>query len=354
MKRLRIASLLPLAGLSLVAGLATGLVRVGWPLPLPRTEWATLHGPVMAVGFLSVLVALERAVALARGWAFAAPAGFAAAALAALAGVDGRWCGALATAAALVNLLVLVRLVQRVRRPPGHLLALAAGALALVPAHLSWAVGHPPHASAPWWIAFVVVTIGAERWERARLTGLPRGAPATLAAAFALLLAGAAVPHFAIEQGLRPLAPGLLAVAAWMLLHDSSWAALRAEGERRHVALCTLAGHLWLLAAGLLAASHGEAVVGPHWDAVLHALFVGVLFSMIFAHAPIVLGPLLGLRLSWTPLFHLAHALLHAGLLLRIGGDLLGGFEARRWGALLNVAAILSFAVLALARARRP
>ena len=188
----------------------------------------------------------------------------------------------------------------------------------------------------------------------ARLTGLPKGAASSLAAAFALLLAGAAVPHFAIHQGLRPLAPGLLAVAAWMLLLDASWSALRARGERRHVALCTLAGHAWLGVAGVLAALVGEAVVGPHWDAVLHALFVGVLFSMIFAHAPIVLGPLLGLRLAWTPLFHLPHALLHAGLILRIGGDLLGGFEARRWAALLNAAAVLSFALLALARARRP
>ena len=85
---------------------------------------------------------------------------------------------------------------------------------------------------------------------------------------------------------------------------------------------------------------------------MLHALFVGFLFSMIFAHAPIVLSPLLGLKLRWTPAFHLPHALLHLSLVLRLSGDLFGEFEIRRWGGLLNAVAIVSFGMLVALRAR--
>ena len=73
----------------------------------------------------------------------------------------------------------------------------------------------------------------------------------------------------------------------------------------------------------------------------------------IFAHAPIVLSPLLGLKLRWTPAFHVSHALLHASLVVRLLGDLLGSFEMRRWGGLLNALALASFGLLVALRARR-
>ncbi len=282
-----------------------------------------------------------------------APALQSAGVLMALAGVPVAVAGRVAMSGATIGALVFVPLLARTRRPPAYLIALAIGAVMLVPGHALWAMGRPVHASVPWWIAFVVVSVAAERWERSRVTGLTREAAALLACCLALTVAGAFVPLFDIRWGVRPLAPGLLATAAWLLLHDVSWKGLRSGGERRHVAGCTLAGHVWLLIAGALAAWRGGSVVGPNWDAVLHALFVGFLFSMIFAHAPIVLSPLLGLKLRWTPAFHVPHALLHLSLSLRLGGDLFASFEVRRWGGLLNAVALLSFGALVALRARR-
>ena len=59
--------------LALLTGLWAGLARLGWAVPLPRPGFSSLHGPLMVSGFLGTLISLERAVALGRPWAYAAP-----------------------------------------------------------------------------------------------------------------------------------------------------------------------------------------------------------------------------------------------------------------------------------------
>ena len=61
-----------LGGLALVGALLGGLVRLGWVLPVPATL-VVFHGPLMVAGFLGTVIGLERAVALGRRWAYAAP-----------------------------------------------------------------------------------------------------------------------------------------------------------------------------------------------------------------------------------------------------------------------------------------
>ena len=64
--------LLP-AGASLLAGLDAGLLRMGVPAPLDAAALPDVHGPLMVLGFLGTLIALERAVALRAAWGYAAP-----------------------------------------------------------------------------------------------------------------------------------------------------------------------------------------------------------------------------------------------------------------------------------------
>ena len=61
------------AGASLMAGLFGALVLLGVTGPTPAARLAGSHGLLMTFGFLGTLIALERAVALARPWGFAAP-----------------------------------------------------------------------------------------------------------------------------------------------------------------------------------------------------------------------------------------------------------------------------------------
>ena len=56
-------------GLALLAGLDAALLRLGLGAPVADDRWADVHGPLMVLGFVGTLVALERAVAARRAWA---------------------------------------------------------------------------------------------------------------------------------------------------------------------------------------------------------------------------------------------------------------------------------------------
>ena len=65
--------LLILGFASLIIGVGAGLLRLGWAVPLPATELAAFHGPLMISGFFGTVISLERAVALAQRWAYLGP-----------------------------------------------------------------------------------------------------------------------------------------------------------------------------------------------------------------------------------------------------------------------------------------
>lgn len=47
-------------GLALLAGLDAALLRLGLGAPVVSDRWADVHGPLMVLGFVGTLVALER------------------------------------------------------------------------------------------------------------------------------------------------------------------------------------------------------------------------------------------------------------------------------------------------------
>jgi hypothetical protein len=106
-----------------------------------------------------------------------------------------------------------------------------------------------------------------------------------------------------------------------------------------------LAGYIWLAVGGVLAMTVGGWTAGAQYDARLHAIFLGFVFSMIFGHAPIIFPAVLGRPIHFFPSFYLHLAVLHGSLILRIAGDVLGIFSLRRWGGLFNGVAILIFLV---------
>ncbi|MBI3625118.1 MAG: hypothetical protein HY215_03055, partial [Candidatus Rokubacteria bacterium] len=84
--------------MSLLVALWGGLIRLGWPLPVPAAPVPAFHGPLMVTGFLGTLIGLERAVALKRGWAYGAPLFAGMGGLALLVGVPLHLAHALAAA----------------------------------------------------------------------------------------------------------------------------------------------------------------------------------------------------------------------------------------------------------------
>lgn len=65
--------LLSMGMVALLAGLWAGLLRLGVDPPQRHPTLPAAHGPLMVSGFLGALISLERAVALGKCWAYAAP-----------------------------------------------------------------------------------------------------------------------------------------------------------------------------------------------------------------------------------------------------------------------------------------
>src|SRR5665811_2152493 len=124
------------AALALLAGLWGGLVRLGLELPVGRV--GAVHGPVMVLGAVGTLIALERAVALSRPWAYIAPAAAGLGALVLVAGGPPPAGRALLAVAGMALIGVFVHLYRR--QPGPHFAVMGCGA-ALWPAAVAvWTV----------------------------------------------------------------------------------------------------------------------------------------------------------------------------------------------------------------------
>jgi hypothetical protein len=357
--------LMAAAVVMLFAGLWEGLVCLGLPFPAGGASLQENHGELMVLGFLGTLIALERAVALGQAWGYLAPAAAGAGGLAVAAGAAGSLGEALigAGGAVLVAIFVAVHRIQ----PSLHNAVLAAGAICWVVAAGLWLAGWDISRFVPWLAGFLVLTITGERLELSRMAGTSRRARLLFAGAAVIFAAGllaslaagpaAAGPGEPVPIGIRVTGAGLIALAAWLARYDIARRTIRGRGLTRYIAVALLAGYGWLAVAGGLWAGIGQMADGPAYDAQLHAIFLGFVMSMIFAHAPVIVPSVLGRPLPFRPALYVPLALLHASLVLRLaGGDWAGSTGAWQWGGSLNEVAILLFLALAAAlvvRSRR-
>jgi hypothetical protein len=337
----RSLALLSLGGLSLLAGLTGALVLLGFGLPRATTHLAAAHGLLMALGFLGTMIALERAVALHRGWAFGAPLGAGLGAVALLVGAPSIVAGLLLLAGGLVFAAMYVAF-DRIEVAL-HIRTQAAAAVAWPVAALLWLLGQPVSAIVPWLAAFLVLIIAGERLELSRLGQLPARARLSFIVSAALFYLGVVLTLLLPDTGERLAGIGLVALAAWLASHDLARRTVRMRGVTRFIALCLLIGYAWLAVAGLLWIAFGS-MAGAAYDAMLHTIFLGFVISMVFGHAPVIIPAVLRVPLPYRQRFYLHLGLLHAGLLLRVaGGDLLGLPPLWQIGGVLNVVALLLF-----------
>lgn len=353
---------LPLLGLGLtclLAGLWGGLVLLGLPVPALRTAATADHGPLMTLGFLGTVIALERAVALGRGWAFAAPAAAGAGGLSLLVGAPPV-LGRLLLCFAAVVLVVVYAAVLRIQ-PALHLVVMAAGALCWYAATLLWLRGWPVPRMVPWLAGFLILTVLGERLELARIGRLSTASIRHFVAGFALLCLGLVLstgPGDVATLGVRLGGGGLVVLALWGARHDIARRTVKVPGVTRFMAVCLLTGYGWLFVAGatwLAVGDLGRSIAS--YDVALHAVFLGFIMSMIFGHAPVIVPAVLRVPLPFRPWFYAHVGLLHASLLLRlVGGDALGNRVAWQVGGVGNEIAVLLFLVASAAastRARR-
>lgn len=330
--------IMPLGMLALLGALAGGLVRLGWSLPSPPAL-VEFHGPLMVAGFLGTVIGLERAVALGRFWPYIAPLASGLGAVALAAGAPGGpWLMTLGSA---VMVLVFAEILKRQMAP--FTIVMALGAVSWLAGQVFWLAGWPLHRVVFWWAGFLVLTIVGERLELTRLLRFGAKSHAALLIVIIALLVGLALTSIAPDAGVRLTGVAWLALAVWLGIFDLARRTVWMSGMTRFIAMALISGYLWLGVAGLLALCSGSVSAGPQYDAVLHALFLGFVVSMIFGHAPIIFPAVLGFNVAYRPAFYIHLGLLHASLALRVFGDLVPWLSGRQWGGLLNGLAIVTF-----------
>ncbi len=343
-------ALLVLLGFMAVCAVLAGLVRLGFDIPFAARE-APAHGPLMVLGVFLGVIALERAVALGQGWGYLAPALAVAGAAADLAGLSGV-SGWLFVAGTLGLAAVDVAIVRR--QSAAHTWLMLLGAVVLVAGATAWARDAAIASVVPAWMAFFVLTIVAERLELSRLVRTPRWATAALVV-IALALGGAAVTALAQVGGAtRVFGIALFGSGAWMVAFDAARHTVRQPGLPRFAASGVLAGAAWLLVAGLDLALAGLSPAGPRYDAALHAVFIGFVLSLVFAHAPIILPAVARIRVDFRLWLYAPLALLHATLVLRLLGDALGSAWLWQAGGMGNALSLVAFAIAVAAARRAP
>ncbi len=328
--------LLAAALIAMLSGVWFGLVRIGWSFPVfGRPDLVVQHGPFMIAGFLGVLIPIERAVAVETRFAYVIPllsaVGMALLVVPNLSPTGGRLLITLASIGYTGLFLYVLSL-----DPQLHAYVMVGGAVAWVAGNALWTAGWGLPRVVFYWIGFLVLTIAGERLELARTMKLGRKETWSFVG-FSLLLTVGLVcmslrPNLDISRFLSGAGFALLGI--WLLMVGPSRRTVRLPGRLRFTAINLMMGYGWLIATGVFLCLFVWAPAGPVYDAILHSVFLGFVFSMIFAHAPIIFPAVTGKKMRYLPIFYLHTLLLHVSLVVRVTGDLGGLHELRLWGAL--------------------
>jgi hypothetical protein len=342
-----------LGGIALLAGLDGALLLLGLAAPVDSARLSAVHGPLMVFGFVGTVVVLERAVAVRRGWAYLAPA---------LLGVGGIAlisplpvvAGQVALVAGSALLLVIYAEIWRKQASVSTAVQVVGALLGLMATAL-WLRGIGIPQLAPLLILYLVLTIAGERLELSRISPtVDRRAERWMLGIALTLAAGAVVALVWPVAGYPLLGVAMLTLVAWLFRHDIATRMVRSTGLPRYMAGCLLAGYCWLVVVGGVWLLQGPVYSGPSYDAMMHAVFLGFVMSMIMAHAPTILPAVLRRPLPYRPVMYLPAALLHASLLARVlFGDAYGLPVLVQWGGVFNIVAVLLFVAIAVASVLR-
>jgi len=306
---------------SMLFGLYLALVRSGFSLP--GSSLSLSHAQVMVVGFLGSLIALERAVSIKKLWSYFAPPLMFVASLLSLYSPIFMLVGFVG---ALVMFGVFAYLVLRYGRRP-QWVVMGVAALLLSAGNLLYAFSTPITYVLHYWLMFLVLTIAGERLELSILLISKRGVMGTFYIPVILSVIGVIFGSEVI------IGLSYILLALWLFYYDVATRNLRASGLVRFVAVTLILGYVWLAFGGI------ALILNLPYDLRIHAITLGFVFSMIFAHAPIIFPAVLGGRSRFSPSLYIPVALLHISLIVRFTHDL-------KAGAILGVISILLYFAL--------
>jgi len=327
---------------SLIAGMWGGLQRMGWQLPTFQGAIAAYHGPIMVSGFLGTLISLERAKGLGRNWAYIAPLLTGAGAVVIITGISPPGGRILITAGSLGFFVILLFIINL--QTSLFTIIMASGSLLWITGNILWILDSTVPRIIALWYSFLVIVIAAERLELSRVINNSSRTRLTFTFIIAVIILGSFVTLADAKTGIRINGAAMLALTGWLILNDVSRHTVRSNRLTRFIAVSLLSGYLWLGIGSAIAIITAPGS-GMMYDAMLHSLFLGFVFSMVIAHAPLIFPTILELPVSYRPTFYIPLVLLHSTLIIRIAGDISGGFVMRDIGGLLNALAIIAFLI---------
>jgi hypothetical protein len=209
-------------------------------------------------------------------------------------------------------------------------------------------------AATPWCIAFILLTIVGERLGLTRYLPVPPWAKVMMWVLLAIVVSGVLLRFHG--PGPQVLGAAAVATAVWLMRYDMARVGIRKQGFHRYVAAGLLVCYGWLLLHGLVLLLGG--IQPLFYDLYLHTFFLGFAFSMIWAHAPIILPSVLrSPHRPYHPLLWLGWALFQLTLLARVAFSLLGELELRRFFGIANgftiVLMFVAMATVMMLRVRR-
>jgi hypothetical protein len=338
--------LLAAVGVTLIAAMGAGLMRLGVAVPGVSVGAVVSHGPLMIGGVLGTLISLERVAALSAHsprsrLSYLAPILTLLGAIFLVIGTNGTLPKLLITLGSLGLIGIFAALIRR--HIALYTLVMMGGAICWFAGNVFWLLGQPVYQVVHWWAAFLVLTIVGERLELSRILRLTPRTQQWFAIATAVFLGGVILTTVQLGWGIRLAGMGEVLLAVWLLRYDITRHTVKRNGLPRFIAVCLIAGYVWLGIGGIFGILFGEVRAGIQYELLLHALLLGFVFSMIFGHALIIVPALAKQNVRFHVGFYLPLLLLHSSLLLRVWGGLSGATDLRQWGGLINAAAILAF-----------
>lgn len=331
----KIFVVLPFVFVALATGILSGLLRIGWSIPMGQV--AGQHGALMVGSFLGTLICLERIVALKKKWMYVIPVVSWSSLVFFFIGMPSFAMGML-TVASFGLIYIYSDLIQRFGEYYFYVMMVGA---------VGWAVGNIimiispfyPQA-APWWIVFILLTVFGERLELSKFLPQSKMKRISMILVISVFMLGVVLPYHANGRFVSGI--GIVLMALWLLRYDIARKSIKSPGMHRFTGSLLLAGYFWMIICGVLMIFDHISIFT--YDAMLHAFFLGFTFSMIFAHAPIIFPGVAGLVIRpfhWS--LFVWGVLLQVSLAIRIAGDLLFHPNCRAMGGMLNAIVILLF-----------
>jgi hypothetical protein len=333
--------LLAMGMIALITGMWIGVQRIGWALPILDVNWVFIHGPLMICGFLGTVIGIERAVAQNKLFFYLGPLFTGLGAILMLASANPSLSALFITLGSIVLIINFIVVLKKF--PSMHTSVMALGAFLFFIGNVLWFFGFPIPNIVMWWMGFLVLTIAGERLELSRLLQLSQPVKWFFYFNVLVFLAGVFITTFDFSAGIKISGAGMILLAIWLLKYDMARKSIKVEGQHKFIALALIIGYVWLGVGGILSLIFGNVQTGPYYDAILHAVLIGFVFSMIMGHAPIIFPAILRVVMDFKNRFYIHLGLLHIALLLRLYSDLIGWETGRLWGGMFNGIAVLLF-----------